>query len=220
MTAQHTRAGASSRAVRAARGFARSTVRRHGASRGSPHVAARQQPPGAARHAAGGPAVRLSVVPSVASPAPRTPFVLLILVLVAAGLVGLLLLNTAINENVFRLHDLQKEKEALDLREQQLDRDIERAGGAGHPAGSSAAARARAGGQPGLHLPAQRPGGGRSDAGPCRGTSAVGGAEEVSTAGGDQAGCDHAWDDAACDDQVRGGQAWGGQAWGDQDRGS
>jgi hypothetical protein len=68
----------------------------------------------------------LAVVPPMDSPAPRTPFVFLILVLVAAGLVGLLLLNTAINENAFRLHDLQKEQEALDLREQQLDRDIER----------------------------------------------------------------------------------------------
>jgi hypothetical protein len=68
----------------------------------------------------------LSVVPPMDAPAPRTPFVLLILVLVGAGLVGLLLLNTAINENAFRLHDLQSEQEALDLREQQLDRDIER----------------------------------------------------------------------------------------------
>jgi hypothetical protein len=142
MTAQHTRAGASSRAVpRTGSRPASGSAQRAGtpaATRGSrpvPRAGSRSTvgntalaprptspaPSGAARRRP-----VLSVVPSVASPAPRTPFVLLILVLVAAGLVGLLLLNTAINENVFRLHDLQKENEALDLREQQLDRDIER----------------------------------------------------------------------------------------------
>ena len=68
----------------------------------------------------------LSVVPPVDTPPPRTPFVLLIVVLVGAGLVGLLLLNTAINENAFRLHDLDQRQEALNLREQQLERDIQR----------------------------------------------------------------------------------------------
>jgi hypothetical protein len=68
----------------------------------------------------------LAVVPPVDGAAPRTPFVLLVLVLVGAGLVGLLLLNTAINENAFRLHSVQKRQDALDLREQQLKRDIEK----------------------------------------------------------------------------------------------
>jgi hypothetical protein len=138
MTAQRSSAGASSRAVPRARSAARTGAKaapRQAARASVPRAGARSTvgntalaprpvspaPTGAARRR---PA--LSVVPSIASPAPRTPFVLLILVLVGAGLVGLLLLNTAINENVFRLHDLQKEKEALDLREQQLNRDIER----------------------------------------------------------------------------------------------
>jgi hypothetical protein len=66
------------------------------------------------------------VVPPADGAAPRTPFVLLVLVLVGSGLVGLLLLNTAINENAFRLHTVQKRQDDLDLREQQLKRDIEK----------------------------------------------------------------------------------------------
>jgi hypothetical protein len=66
------------------------------------------------------------VVPPADVPAPRTPFVLLVVVLVAAGLVGLLLLNTAINENAFRLHEVEQRQETLDLREQQLEGDLER----------------------------------------------------------------------------------------------
>lgn len=58
------------------------------------------------------------------APAPRAPFVLLVLGLITAALVGLVLLNTAINENAFRLHSLQKEQKALDLSEQQLQRDV------------------------------------------------------------------------------------------------
>jgi len=66
----------------------------------------------------------LRVVPPVAFSAPRAPFVLLVLALVGAGLVGLLLLNTAINENAFRLYDLQADQKALDLREEQLQREV------------------------------------------------------------------------------------------------
>ncbi len=54
----------------------------------------------------------------------RAPFVLLILALITAGLVGLVLLNTAINENAFRLHKLQQSQQRLDLSEQQLQRDV------------------------------------------------------------------------------------------------
>jgi len=56
--------------------------------------------------------------------APRAPFVLLVLALAAAGLVAMVLLNTAINENAFRLHDLDKRQKALDATEQRLERDV------------------------------------------------------------------------------------------------
>ncbi len=55
---------------------------------------------------------------------PRTPFVLLVIVLAAAGLIALVLMNTAINENAFRLHDLQTRQEALDQTEERLQRDV------------------------------------------------------------------------------------------------
>lgn len=55
---------------------------------------------------------------------PRTPFIIAVLVLVAAGMVALVLLNTAINENAFRLHELARDGKELDLREQQLRRDV------------------------------------------------------------------------------------------------
>jgi hypothetical protein len=66
----------------------------------------------------------LSVVPAAEAPSPRMPFVVLVLALIAAGLIALLLLNTAINENAFRLHSLETNKKALDLRQQQLEQDI------------------------------------------------------------------------------------------------
>lgn len=57
-------------------------------------------------------------------PAPRAPFIMLVLALVVAGMVGLVLLNTAVNENAFQLHELNKNKKELDMREQQLRRDV------------------------------------------------------------------------------------------------
>ena len=55
---------------------------------------------------------------------PRAPFVALVLVLVASGVLGILVLNTKINENAFRLKDLHDRQSALDLREQQLSDDL------------------------------------------------------------------------------------------------
>jgi cell division protein FtsB len=68
----------------------------------------------------------LRVVPPANLPAPRAPFVVLVLVLLVSGLVSLLMLNTLVNENSFRLHALQEKQAALDLREQQLERDIDK----------------------------------------------------------------------------------------------
>ncbi|HEY0359182.1 MAG TPA: hypothetical protein VGD11_11415 [Mycobacteriales bacterium] len=69
---------------------------------------------------------RLRVVPPAELPAPRAPFVLLVLGLVVAGLVALLMLNTLVNENSFRIHALTTKQEQLDLREQQLQRQVDK----------------------------------------------------------------------------------------------
>ncbi|MGH3738017.1 MAG: hypothetical protein ACRDT6_20760 [Micromonosporaceae bacterium] len=60
------------------------------------------------------------VAPPAPVAAPRAPFVMLVLVLVAAGIIGLLVLNTRINENSFQLKALRDRQVALDAREQQL----------------------------------------------------------------------------------------------------
>ncbi len=56
--------------------------------------------------------------------APRAPFVCLIVLLVAAGLAGLVVLNTAVNSNSFRLHEQTQRKKQLDVTESQLRRDV------------------------------------------------------------------------------------------------
>jgi hypothetical protein len=56
--------------------------------------------------------------------APRAPLIMLILAMVVAGMVGLVLINTAINEDAFELHTLNRDKRAADLRERQLQRDV------------------------------------------------------------------------------------------------
>ncbi len=64
----------------------------------------------------------------VAPPAPvsvaRAPFVALVLVVVVAGVLGILVLNTKINENAFTLSHLQDQQSALDQQEQQLDQHL------------------------------------------------------------------------------------------------
>lgn len=56
--------------------------------------------------------------------APRAPFVVLVLALVVGGVLGILLLNTKINENAFVLYELRQEQELLDQRQQQLEQEI------------------------------------------------------------------------------------------------
>jgi hypothetical protein len=53
--------------------------------------------------------------------------VLLVLLVVAGGVLGILLLNTKINENAFRLHEMRQEQAALDQRQQELDQQIAQA---------------------------------------------------------------------------------------------
>jgi len=56
-----------------------------------------------------------------AARAPRAPFVVLLLVLMASGLLCLLLLNTALSEDAFRAHGLQVKASALANEEQGLE---------------------------------------------------------------------------------------------------
>ncbi|PAZ09257.1 hypothetical protein CLM62_47785 [Streptomyces sp. SA15] len=75
-----------------------------------------------------GRAARLArLIPGTASPgqAARTPFVLLVVLLLGGGLIGLLVLNSAISEGSFELDDLQKETKSLTDEEQALQRDID-----------------------------------------------------------------------------------------------
>jgi hypothetical protein len=67
---------------------------------------------------------RLRVAPPVPVTTPRTPFVALVLVVVVTGVLGILVLNTKINENAFKLQALRDKQARLDLQEQQLDQDL------------------------------------------------------------------------------------------------
>jgi outer membrane murein-binding lipoprotein Lpp len=72
---------------------------------------------------------RRSRVAPVAPPAPmalpRAPFLMLVIGLVIAGVLGVLVLNTKINENSFELDDLRSQQQDLNLQEQQLSQQLE-----------------------------------------------------------------------------------------------
>ncbi|MFF3854930.1 hypothetical protein [Micromonospora sp. NPDC002575] len=70
------------------------------------------------------PSPRLRVAPPPPVSVPRAPFVALILVLVVGGVLGILLVNTKINENSFRLERLQQQQAKLDVDQQQLEKEI------------------------------------------------------------------------------------------------
>ncbi|MFJ6724116.1 MULTISPECIES: septum formation initiator family protein [unclassified Streptomyces] len=57
--------------------------------------------------------------------AARTPFVLLVVVLLGGGLIGLLVLNSALSEGSFKMDDLQRDTKNLTDEEQALQRDID-----------------------------------------------------------------------------------------------
>ena len=72
----------------------------------------------------------LAVVPAhravpTGGPLERTPFVALVVSLLAAGLLGLLVLNTALAQDAFRLHTLKQDARVLEDREQALQREVE-----------------------------------------------------------------------------------------------
>ncbi|MEV6938633.1 hypothetical protein AB0N19_30485, partial [Streptomyces sp. NPDC051132] len=73
-----------------------------------------------------GRAARLArLLPAGRARAARTPFVLLVVLLLGGGLIGLLVLNSALSEGSFRLDDLQKRTKSLTDEEQALQRDID-----------------------------------------------------------------------------------------------
>jgi cell division protein FtsB len=73
-----------------------------------------------------GRAARLArLLPAGRARAARTPFVLLVVLLLGGGLIGLLMLNSALSEGSFKLADLQKRTKNLTDEEQALQRDID-----------------------------------------------------------------------------------------------
>jgi hypothetical protein len=67
----------------------------------------------------------LRLVPQRRSQAAKTPFVVVLVVLLVGGLLGLLLLNTMVAQDSFTLHDLASQSRDLQLREQQLASEVE-----------------------------------------------------------------------------------------------
>lgn len=67
---------------------------------------------------------RLRVAPPAPVSAPRAPFVALVLVLVLAGVVGILVLNTRIAENAFKLDALKTKQAGLDRDEERVRSDL------------------------------------------------------------------------------------------------
>ncbi|MGW2183146.1 septum formation initiator family protein [Streptomyces sp. NPDC001732] len=73
-----------------------------------------------------GRAARLArLMPSGPSKAARTPFVLLVVLLLGGGLITLLVLNSALNEGSFRLSELKKRTTELTDEQQALQRDVD-----------------------------------------------------------------------------------------------
>ncbi|MEU5277606.1 septum formation initiator family protein [Streptomyces asoensis] len=73
-----------------------------------------------------GRAARLArLFPSGPRQAARTPFVLLVVLLLGGGLIGLLVLNSALSEGSFKMDDLQKDTKSLTDEQQALQRDID-----------------------------------------------------------------------------------------------
>lgn len=67
------------------------------------------------------PRPRLTVVPRLVRRAPRVPFVVLVVLVLASGLVGLLLLNTHLERGAFTVTSLTQRADALSAQQQQLE---------------------------------------------------------------------------------------------------
>jgi hypothetical protein len=73
-----------------------------------------------------GRAARLArLIPAGSGQAARTPFVLLVVLLLSGGLIALLMLNSALSEGAFKLDDLEKDTKSLTDEEQALQRDVD-----------------------------------------------------------------------------------------------
>ncbi|MEW2399114.1 hypothetical protein [Streptomyces sp. NPDC046862] len=73
-----------------------------------------------------GRAARLArLFPAGPGQAARTPFVLLVVLLLGGGLIGLLMLNSALSEGAFKLGDLKDDTKSLTDEEQALQRDVD-----------------------------------------------------------------------------------------------
>ncbi|MEV0155039.1 hypothetical protein AB0H57_15005 [Micromonospora sp. NPDC050686] len=82
-------------------------------------------------------APRLRVAPPPPISVPRAPFAALIVALVVGGVLGILLVNTKINENAFRLEKLHEQQAKLDLDQQQLEKEIAEAEAPGNLAANA-----------------------------------------------------------------------------------
>ncbi|MFI9624279.1 septum formation initiator family protein [Streptomyces sp. NPDC052042] len=80
---------------------------------------------GPARQLKGRAARLVRMMPSGPSTAARTPFVLLVVLLLGGGLIALLVLNSAINEGSFRLSELKKRTTELTDEQQALQHDVD-----------------------------------------------------------------------------------------------
>lgn len=79
----------------------------------------------ALRPMAGLPRPRLTVVARAATRAPRIPFVVLVVTLLVGGLVGLLLLNTALQRGAYTTTALRDQAAALTQRQEQLEVEVD-----------------------------------------------------------------------------------------------
>ena len=68
----------------------------------------------------------LRLVAARRSSAARAPFIAVVVLILAVGLLGLLLLNTVLAQDAFKLHALQVQGRVLADQEQSLQRDVER----------------------------------------------------------------------------------------------
>ena len=68
---------------------------------------------------------RLRLVATARSVAPRAPFVAVLVSILVAGLLGLLVLNTALAQDAFAVHTLSTQGRALADQEQSLSREVE-----------------------------------------------------------------------------------------------
>lgn len=66
------------------------------------------------------PRPRLTVVPRMVSQAPRLPFLVLVVSVLAVGLVGLLLLNTSMERGAYQVTALRQQSAALGIQHQAL----------------------------------------------------------------------------------------------------